>query len=36
MGFEALTWQLPASYSFQPGSNIAASSNPQIRGIATV
>jgi len=36
MGFQASPWQLPKSYSFRPGGNIAASSNPQTRGITTV
>jgi len=36
MGFQALPWQLPVSftlatsYSFRPGGNIAISSNPQL------
>jgi len=29
MGFQAVSWQLPTSYSFGPGDNIASSSNPQ-------
>jgi len=36
MGFQALSWQLPTSYSFRPGGNIASSSDPQTRGITTV
>jgi len=29
MGFQALSWQLPKSYSFRPRGNIVSSSNPQ-------
>jgi len=36
MGFQALPQQLPTSYNFRPGCNIAASSNPQTQGITTV
>jgi len=36
MGFQALSWQLPTSYSFRPGGNIASSIDPQTRGITTV
>jgi len=29
MGFQALSWQLPTSYSFRPEGNISTSSIPQ-------
>jgi len=29
MGFQALSWYLPTSYSFRPEGNISASSNAQ-------